>query len=232
MDTSEHEILVGLTDATTRRALLRTSLGGFALAASGLFLLAGREKAGAREGAYGGVLGGRHGEDRRGRDKRKHDKRRADRRRRHRDRHRPDSGGWRNVNLYIHNRRSAAVAVRQWQMIGVDDAIKWGLVTDWLTIEGTSASGPEHFHDFVTDIKRFAVEINTGHVIDVANPLLQIEPSLLLGVGGWTNLGWSPVGATLINKEFVEWETAKSPGFEVQRLNDTPTHKQFQVNLV
>jgi hypothetical protein len=55
-----------------RRALLRLATGGFALAASGL-LLPGwlAEEAEAREGAYGGELGGRRGKDRRGRHRRR-----------------------------------------------------------------------------------------------------------------------------------------------------------------
>ena len=63
MDTSEHEVLTSQSDATeSRRALLRATLGGFALAASGLFLPADDDEAAAREGALGGVLGGRHGQ--------------------------------------------------------------------------------------------------------------------------------------------------------------------------
>lgn len=53
-----------------RRDVLRAAAGGFVLTASGLFLPADDEAA-AREGAYGGELGGRRGKDRRGLDKRK-----------------------------------------------------------------------------------------------------------------------------------------------------------------
>ncbi len=51
-----------------RRGVLRAAAGGFVLAASGLFLPANDEAA-AREGAHGGKLGGRHGQNRRGVDK-------------------------------------------------------------------------------------------------------------------------------------------------------------------
>lgn len=53
-----------------RRGLLRAAAGGFALAASGLFLPERVKEAEAREGADGGRLGGRHGPNRRGRDQR------------------------------------------------------------------------------------------------------------------------------------------------------------------
>ncbi len=53
-----------------RRELLRAAAGGFALAASGLFLPEGLEETAAREGALDGELGGRRGKDRRGLDAR------------------------------------------------------------------------------------------------------------------------------------------------------------------
>ena len=210
----------------SRRGLVGAAAGAFTLAASGLFLPEGVTEVAAREGTFGGQLGGRHGKNRRGRDEH-----RDHRHERHRDRHRPDGGDWLNVALYVHNLRQSAVAVRQWKTIGVDDIIRWGPVTGWLTIDGKPASGPEHFIDFVTNLKGFAVEINTGHVIEVANPLLGF-PHLTVGVGGWSEHGWDPQGATLIDKGFTEWETAAAPGFAAQRLNDTDTHKQFLVDLV
>ena len=54
-----------------RRAAMRLAAGGLLLAAGGLYLPDRLETAEAREGAYGGKLGGRHGKDRRGRDQRK-----------------------------------------------------------------------------------------------------------------------------------------------------------------
>ena len=85
----------------SRRALLGGAAGGFALAASGLFLPARLEEARAREGAYDGVLGGRHGKNRRGRDQRQ--------RRTHGDKKdknnakRDNLRGWRNTALTVEN---------------------------------------------------------------------------------------------------------------------------------
>ena len=65
-----------------RRGVLRAAAGGFVLVASGLFVPADDE-AEARDGVYGGRLGGRHGTNRRGVDKarrRKRARRRDDRR--------------------------------------------------------------------------------------------------------------------------------------------------------
>jgi hypothetical protein len=72
MGTSEHEVLTSQSDATeSRRTMLRASLGGFALAASGLFLPTGDDEAAAREGALGGAKGGRYGKDHKGRHRRR-----------------------------------------------------------------------------------------------------------------------------------------------------------------
>jgi hypothetical protein len=206
--------------------MLRASLGGFALAASGILLPAWMDdEAAAREGAPG-AKGGRHGTNHRGRNKR-----RNHRNKRKHDRRRDGAGGWLNVALYIHNLRPTAVAVRQWKTIGFDDIIRWGPMTDWLPIEGRTGAEPEHFIDFVSDLKGFVVEINTGHVIEVRNALLDFLPRLEILEGGWSEHGWHPRGKTLINQGFFEWEIARAPGFGVQRLNDTPTHKQFLVDL-
>jgi hypothetical protein len=85
----------------SRRALLGEAAGGFALAASGLFLPTRLEEAEARDGAYDGVLGGRHGKNRRGRDQRK--------RRTHGEKKDKNNGkrdnlkGWRNTALTVEN---------------------------------------------------------------------------------------------------------------------------------
>lgn len=211
---------------TSRRRLLRVATGGFVLATSGLFLPEGLEEAEAREGVLGGVKGGRHGTNHRDRNKR-----RNHRNKRKHDRRSNRAGQWRNVALYIHNLRPTAVAVRQWKTISVDDIIRWGPMTDWLPIDGRTGAEPEHFIDFVSDLKGFVVEINTGHVIEVSNPLLSFLPHLDISEGGWSEHGWDPRGKTLINQGFFEWEIARAPGFGVQRLTDTPTHKRFLVDL-
>lgn len=65
------------TAQPTRRRLLQMAAGGFALAASGLFLPAGLEESAAREGALGGAKGGRHGKQHRRRHRRTHGNRKA-----------------------------------------------------------------------------------------------------------------------------------------------------------
>lgn len=209
-----------------RRTLLRGAVAGFVLTAGGLYLPATDDEVAARDGAYGGQLGGRRGPDRRGRDKRQR------RRKNKQDGDAPRDGDrWRDVALFVHNYRAADVAVRQWKTIGVDEIIRWGPKTGWLTIAAKPAAGREHFIDFVENLKGFALAFDTGHVLEVGNPLLGF-PYVILGVGGWSSIGWDPQGATLIEAKLSEWEVASASGFTVQRLGDTDTHKRFLVNLV
>lgn len=87
----------------SRRTLLGAAAGGFALAASGLFLPDWLPEAEAREGAYGGVLGGRHGKNRRGRDQRKRRTHGAKNKNNRNDGKRDNLKGWRNTALTVEN---------------------------------------------------------------------------------------------------------------------------------
>ncbi|MCA9880169.1 MAG: hypothetical protein KC442_20385 [Thermomicrobiales bacterium] len=214
----------------TRRDLLRAAAGVFSLAASGLFLPATREDAAAKSGALGGKHGGRHGPNRRGRNKAK--RRRRQDRRQARDGRKPPKGSGTilDVLVYVHNRRSTGVTLRGWRMID-SEVIAWTPATDTITLPAKPASGPEPFHDFVFDVTHFAVAIGTSHIVEVGNRWIGY-PWAVVGTGGWSQKGWDPKGQTLLDQGFLEGETATAPGFIVQRLNDSATHKRFLVNLV
>lgn len=211
----------------SRRALLRAAAGAFSLAASGLFLPAALEDVNAT-----GVLDGKRGGRRR---QRRREKRKADRRKRQRARQNgkapKGSIGLLNVAVYVHNLRAVDVAAREWQMIGIDEAIRWGPKTDWQTIARKPATGPEHFIDYVADVRGLAIALNTKETVEVGNPPIGF-PWIAVRGGGWDSLGWDGTGPTLINTGLAEWESASAPGFTVQRLNDNATHKRFLVNLV
>jgi hypothetical protein len=141
------------------------------------------------------------------------------------------SGGWLNVALFLQNFRPAAVQVRLWKAIDTDETLIYALFTDWQTLPGNPAAGPPGALAFVEDLHGFVAELTTGHVIEVANPLLGF-PHLAVREGQWGRRGWDGRGATLIDQGFAIGETANAPGFHVQRVDDTATHKQFVVNLV
>jgi hypothetical protein len=209
-----------------RRRLLETAAGGFALAASGLLLpVQLLEEAEARTKPL------RRVQDR---TEQRHRKRHHRNRHHHRHRHhhgntsdsdRPPTGsiGLLNVALSIHNLRGTVVAGRVW-IAQAGEIIYWTPKGDWRTIAGNRT-------DFKEDTRRFTVEINTGHIIEVLNPII-FFPRITIGTGGWNTNGWNPRGTTLIDTGLAEGETAKAPGFEVQRLTDTATHKRFLVYLV
>ena len=132
------------------------------------------------------------------------------------------SVGLLNVALSIHNLRGTVVSARVWIPI-VHEIIEWR-PKEWTTIAGNRT-------DFREDERRFALELNTGHIIDVGNPILGF-PRITIGTGGWSTNGWEPRGTTLIATGLAEGETARAPGFEVHRLTDTATHKRFLVYLV
>jgi hypothetical protein len=68
-DDEDTSPIADVVSGLSRRGLLSAAVGGFALAASGLFLPETVEETLARKGAYSGKLGGRRKKDRRGRDK-------------------------------------------------------------------------------------------------------------------------------------------------------------------
>jgi hypothetical protein len=143
MDTSEHQVLANPPASGTRRALLRASLDGFALAASGIFLPTGdAHDAAAREGAYGGRLGGRHGKDRRGRDPRKRrdkDTRRGKKNDRQNDDPPPGRGLFRNTALTVYSGNGPFTFTFYYRIkTGLDDYGPWIHHTTQTPIPGFS----------------------------------------------------------------------------------------------
>lgn len=197
----------------SRRDLLRIGAGAFALAASGLLLPIGDEKA---EG--------------RGKQTRR-------RRRRRRNANQSATGGLpqrdplqlRGVALYIHNVRSTEVAVREWVFLG--EPSEWKLKRDWETIPAKPATGPEHVVDLVDEGLQVVAELNTGHIIWGGNRPIGY-PWVTIGTGGWTADGWNPRSATLLDRSFTEGDRFVAGSFSVERLNDSDDYKQFLIYLV
>ena len=214
----------------SRRALLRAAAGAFSLAASGLFLPATLEQAEARDGVLDGKRGGRRGKNQRERNKSKRrDRRKARQRNTNKGKGPQGSGQILDVLLYVHNRRSTSVSLRAWRMID-SEIIAWEPASETITLPAKPASGPEPFHDFVFDVAHLAVVIGADHVIEVGNPFIGY-PWAFLATGGWGQDGWQK-GQQLFRQGFAEGESATVGAFNVQRLNDSATHKRFQLNLV
>ena len=209
-----------------RRALLAAGAGGFALAASGLFLPEWLpNEAAAREGAYGGKLGGRHGKDRRGRDRR-------DRNRRHRgdrdskpDRDPPmgiiDDEGVLNVQfIFVNNNGAGAEPVQV-----TCYSYEWG--TNAVVGEQTKSVASEAGASFTTSVKHTSLYIDHDrHVVWAKNPFWSYPTiEINMAAGGTSTAGpqGMEVGATLSLQRGVY-------RIDVQRLPDDSTYKIFTVS--
>jgi hypothetical protein len=197
------------------------------VAASGLFLPASLGDVAAQDGVLDGKRGGRRRKNQRGRDKAK---RRDRRKARKRTRGQKGSGQILSVLLYVHNRRSTSVSLRAWRMLD-SEIIGWEPATETIILPAKPASGPEPFHDFVFDVTHLAVTIDAGHVIEVGNPWLGY-PWAWLATGGWGQDGWDEHGQQVFRQGFTEGESASVGGFNVQRLDDSATHKRLQLDLL
>ena len=223
------------TGGTTRRAMLSAAAGGFALAASGLFLPDWLEEAEARDGAYGGKLGGRHGKDHRGRDKRK---RRTHGNKKDKGRDKNDSPPRgtviRDVAFSIQNQRSTSVRLRVLQIDRDQNAYvtKW----DWDNIEPNSTKDYRASENVV--IAEFFPEfnvngVNSRRVMQGYNPPWSY-PSVSIG---WVPRDWDGHGIPTFEQEIsFEQEagatfTRDDMKFEVFRLNDSANHIEFRVTL-
>jgi hypothetical protein len=231
MNGTEHDVLALSTDATTRREVLRASLGGVALAASGLFLPQGLKEVAAREGAMGGLLGGRHGTNQRGRDPRRgHGKRKN-------SRPAPGGGGGKgflDVAISVHNFRGVAVQVQAWQDRPdprFDDP--WYMKNaawDWSTLSAWSGSGQEAQTDFAGTETNLAVRIGTDRVVVVAGgPGI---PAGYIYAGGWDpRFGpEEPLPLAEDGRMAIE-ETFSAVGITLTRLANSPSYMRFLIEL-
>ncbi len=219
--------------ATTRRHFLRAAMGGFTLAASGLFLPRGLEQAVAREGANDGQLGGRHGKDRKGRHRRRtHGDRKG-------KRPAPGNGGIGdrtvNVAVTVQNFRTVAVPVQGWQ--GLRDTSKgdpWFMKDrswDWTTIPAKPGNGPALAREFVAEKWNMAIRIGTDRVVTVSGGL--DDPNAFIITGGWNSRsGPDSTGELLAGNGAIPVNgSIAAPGIKVTRRLESATHFRFLVEL-
>jgi hypothetical protein len=93
-----------------------------------------------------------------------------------------------------------------------------------------SAEDPDRFIDFVKDGRDVLVELSTGEIIGVNNPDFGF-PTIRIWIGQITTSEMK-IEQTLLDTGMAENKTLFVPRMMVSRLNDTGTHKQFQVDLL
>jgi hypothetical protein len=227
------------TMGTTRRDMLIAVVAGFGLSTAGLFVPAWLEEAAAWEGADGGKLGGRRGQNRRGRDKRRNHGDRKHRQKGKDNNHAPGSSFvlLRDIAIYVHNQRPDAITVRGWELgpkkhnSPEHDYVP---TTDWLTLPAKPSNGPEPFHDFVFSSAQAAVQINFSngatHYVTAFNASWSY-PHVDIGWGVWGKDGRAEGGYTQADGYLDVNETRFASGILVQRIVDNDTHIQFLVTV-
>lgn len=210
----------------SRRQFLGGAASRFALAASGLFLPDALEaEAEAREGAYGGKLGGRHGNDRRGRDRDNRNRRHRHDRDKRPDRDPPrgpiDDEGALNIQFIFVNNNGAGS-----DPIGVTCySYAWG--TNTVVAEETKSVRGETAAPFTTAVKHASLYIDHDrHVVWAKNPFWGYPTiEINMAAGGTSTAGpkGMEVGATLSLQRGAY-------KLDVQRLPDDSTYKIFTVS--
>ncbi|MFN8676967.1 MAG: hypothetical protein U0Z70_11380 [Thermomicrobiales bacterium] len=221
--------------AGTRRALL-CAASGVALAAGGVLVPRGPGQADAREGALHGTKGGRRGKNRRGRHrKRTH----GDRKSRQNDQRPRGSGPTQNIAFTVRNFRSVAVQMQGWEPNQANDAYVVPTGWDWTTLAALPAAGPAQptTKELVGDSYQLIVRIGTNRLVWALNhgprPFRNGElPDVLIGVGGWDAKGWNPRGVARTESDPLDsGRSISADGIKVTRIDDSPTHLRFTIDL-
>ena len=230
----DHDV-IGRGETLTRRSLVAGSVAGFVLTASGLFLPDDGAGVDARDGALGGELGGRRGQNRRGRDTRQR-RDRGDRNDRRENDRPPQGWFFRNVAIYVYNYRAVPIEVEAWQQrfsnvghVGEDwwyQQSGWG----WSAIEGKPENGSTRFKNFVGDEWNVAVRIGTDRVVNAWNDAAT-PPYVQILSGGWTSKGADRTAVLADGYKIWPFETIQTTGIKVQRIDDNATHIRFNVDV-
>lgn len=208
--------------ALNRRRLLRAATGAFVLTASGLYLPAAVEDAEAREGAYGGRLGGRRGKNRRGRDRRRTHGDKKDRRDRTPPRSSPQGSEF-GVRIYVLNYRSVPITVQGW-VAPFNDVSSWSQPDAnwrWSTIGALPTGGDPRYKVFRTGQANLAVQIGTDRVVYVEGSNTPDPRWTAVLAGLWDATGWDTNPQTLKLQDLKPSESLEVEGLRLQRLDNS-----------
>lgn len=231
---SDHDGTGNRVDIFSRRRLLGAAAAAFVLTANGL-LLPDRlvEEAEARpDGAYGGALGGRRGNDRRGRDKRPHQRDRDGGRRR-----RPKPGRlFHSVFFYVYNERQVTNPNQEASLVF------WGghqpntIFPDFRfeQIDARTLANGAFTPQSYPAGNALAVVIDGRYTITATNPRIG-DPFVRLDVGGTMTKfgvdgGTRAIGVTL-NQNEQTGATVEGHMFNINRLYDTGTDEVYDVRF-
>ena len=183
-----------------RRSFIRSAAGGLLVAAGGLWLPGQDEEARAREGAFGGNLGGRRGKDRRGKERRnrKHD----------RDRkpsappRPPGAADPLLIQVDFTNLRSTPVTIDVWEA-GFQDWDNWIQTNaSWkqVSVPAVPATGQPPVKSYIGNQPNMAVAIAPDRVLYIETDSLGSAPNVAILSGTWSATGRNPITGVLAVK--------------------------------
>jgi hypothetical protein len=212
-----------------RRAVLAGAVGGFALAAGGLFVPRWLQEVDAREGAYGGRLGGRHGRNRRGRSP----SQRRDNNKNENDGPRGSSGSqdgphvrWIKFNLYndlaIPNQSSV---IEPWVRL---EGSQWGKFPNSSLANGKAAAFP------FRSAYQAALHIDSQFYVEGRNFAIGTPQVVLAHGGRMTETGYEAAQGSTLVKSLVEGEEwvrfVAGRRFAIKRITDSKDYIEFDVH--
>jgi hypothetical protein len=213
-----------------RRELLG-AVGGFALAASGLFLPAAAAEKAAREGANGGALGGRRGKNRRGRAK--HQRQRTNNKRQGHGKEKENGAGrlpWQERGIAFHvTSYGANLDIQFWRLF---PGTAWELV-------GEQSVTPGHPVSFQDARPICGVWIGSENFIRVENPTLMPWVEMQFGVGGemrqhdgWVNgNSWWKIPPFLLVNDTQTVYPGGQWTYSITRTADSDDYKEISIGI-
>jgi hypothetical protein len=226
--------------SATRREWIRSAGSGLLMATGGLFLPQWLEEAKARpEGALGGQLGGRHGNNRRGRDnhKRRNHKRNDAKRQKNKDGTPRGAPHVLWIKFYVYNDRpvttpNQSASVRGWANENGEPGEQWDRLPLVSVPNGAYTGEFEMF-----EYKEGAVVMDDRYYVEADNTIpFFVPPAIRLYYGGtMTEQGYQ--GGTievdaLFLKEDQQFErTIEGHRFTIKRLYDTNDYKVFDIHF-
>ncbi|MFN8593228.1 MAG: hypothetical protein U0031_17360 [Thermomicrobiales bacterium] len=217
---------------TTRRSWVRSVGGGILMAVGGLYLPDWLEDTAAREGAFGGELGGRRGPDHRGRDKntrRDHGSRNRDRK------HDKRPEGFRGVFLYIYNSRqitnpNQSASLEFWgghNASSLFPEYRWEKASE-RTLANGDVTSENYLNIGLTSI------VDGRYMIQAVNPEIA-TPFVRIDYGGKMTKYGNDGGTKALLVDLDENESTgvevEGHSFDIHRLYDTSDFKVFDIHF-
>lgn len=214
-DGAEREI----PPALARRSFIRSAAGGLLVAAGGLWLPGQDEDAQARDGAFGGNLGGRRGKNRRGKERRD--------RKKDRDRKPPTpprSPGVADLLLIavdFTNLRETPVTLDVWEA-GFQDWDNWIQTNaSWkqVSVPAKPATGQPLVKTYIGNQPNMAVAIAPDRVLYIETDSPSAAANVAVLTGTWSAKGRNPITGVLdVKMDMPIGSVLESNGVRVTRL--------------